>query len=292
MISVTLFGVFHFCRGQDLLETLDAEFPDVPEFAIATFKTTRIGLGQSVETRKNGTLELSANTRFWNLPERTQSFFADRMNGRLGMAYSLHDRLTLGVGVSNLDGILDGYVKYKLVDQRTDGKGSPITLTLFQNTSLRSNPRRGLNASEDFLDKLAYTSQLLIARKFTRNFSLQLSPTYVHRGSNLFAGNPLNHFALGFGARYRVGGHVSITSEYYYLADPPNSFQHFDPFSLGVNWEMTDLLLQFYLCNAGNIAEDAFITQTRNNFNFRDGNLYFGFNATFVLHLRNNAKSK
>jgi len=49
---------------------------------------------------------------------------------------------------------------------------------------------------------------------------------------------------------------------------------------------LTDLMLQFHLSNAPNISEDAFITQTRNNFNTRDGNLFFGFNATFILHLK------
>ena len=44
--------------------------------------------------------------------------------------------------------------------------------------------------------------------------------------------------------------------------------------------------LQFHLTNVRNFAEDAFITQTANNFNFKDPNLHFGFNATFVLHTK------
>lgn len=271
--------------AQELLQTLEKEYPEAPQYAFATFKTTRIALGHSVETRKKGTMELSVFSRFWNLPERTQSFVADRMNARFGISYALTDRWSTGFGASNLDGIFDGYLKYRLVEQRTDGKGSPVGITLLQNSSYRSIPNRGINASDGFWDKLAFTSQLLIAKKFTPNFSMQLSPTFIHRNSSRAAEDPNNHFAVGFGARYKVGGHVSITSEYYYLANPVNSFETFDPFALGVNWELTDLLLQFYLCNVGNIAEDAFITQTRNNFNFRDGNLYFGFNATFVLHL-------
>ena len=98
--------------------------------------------------------------------------------------------------------------------------------------------------------------------------------------------NPTKHFAVGIGGRYRIGGHVSIASEYYYQANPITSTSNFDAFAIGVNWELTDLMLQFILTNAHNMAEDAFITQTRNNFNTRYGNLFFGFNATLVLHFR------
>ena len=79
---------------------------------------------------------------------------------------------------------------------------------------------------------------------------------------------------------------MSITSEWYYLSNPLNSIQTYDSFALGVNWELTDLMLQFILTNTPFMAEDGYITQTRNNFDTRDGNLYFGFNATLVLHLK------
>ena len=57
---------------------------------------------------------------------------------------------------------------------------------------------------------------------------------------------------------------------------------------IGVNWELSHLMLQFHVTNARNYAEDVFITQTTNNFNFKDPNLHFGFNATFVLHTSKN----
>jgi hypothetical protein len=57
---------------------------------------------------------------------------------------------------------------------------------------------------------------------------------------------------------------------------------------IGVNWELSHLLLQFQITNARSFAEGDFITQTQNNFNLHDGNFHFGFNATFVLHTRKN----
>ena len=287
LVLVCFLAIFNLGHSQSLLESLDKEHEDTSYPVQATFKATRIGLGQSVETRKQGGLEISANTRFWNIREETQGFIADRVTSRLGASYAFSDRFTLGAGVTTFDGIFDAFGKFRLAYQKT-GKGWPISITLFQNASLKTNPGRSINQADSFSDKLSFGTQLLLARKFTRNFSLQLSPTFIHRNSAISPEDPTNHFALGFGGRYRVGGHVSITSEYYYLANPIESSTTFDAFSLGINWELTDLMLQFYMTNSHNIAEDVFITQTRNNFNTRDGNFFFGFSATILLHLKEN----
>ncbi|MEM8928835.1 MAG: DUF5777 family beta-barrel protein [Bacteroidota bacterium] len=290
--SRSLLGVFlllltyNYVASQSLLEEVEKEVAQGKSFTEATFKTTTLALGQSVQTRNQGTMELSANSRFWNIPQRTQGFLADRMSTRFGVSYALSNRLTAGLGITTFDGIFDSYAKYRIVKQVEEGKGSPFTITLFQNMSIRTNPNRSINASDGFSDKLSFTTQALLARKFTRNLSLQLSPTFIHRNSTRNPLDDTNHFALGLGGRYRIGGHVSVSSEYYYLANPINSVTTYDAFAIGVNWELTDLMLQFHLTNTPNMAEDAFITQTRNNFNTRDGNLFFGFNATFILHFK------
>ncbi len=283
-------------NAQNLLDTLEKEYPDIPQYEIATFKATRISIGHSIENRKKGVLEVVAMNRFWNIPNyRGQSFVADKLSARIALEYGISDRLTFGAGGSTLDGIFDGFLKYKLIRQRSDGKGSPLSVTLFQNGSYRSKKRNrpffmDVNRFDDFSDKLAFTSQLLVARKFTPQFSMQISPTYIHRSSSAFEEDPNNQFAIGAGARYKLGGHVSIVSEYYYVINPLKSVDTYDAFSLGVNWELSDVMLQFQLTNTRGMVEDAFITQTPNNFNFKDGNLVFGFNAIFVLHLHQKQK--
>ncbi|WP_271767811.1 DUF5777 family beta-barrel protein [Aquimarina algiphila] len=291
-----LMGFSNSVKSQGLLDTLEKEYPDTPQYEIATFKATRISIGHSIENRKKGVLEIKAMNRFWNIPNfEGQRFVADKINARLALEYGISDRLTFGAGVSTLDGIFDGFLKYKLLRQRSDKKGSPISMTLFQNGSYRSRRNRpftDINRFEDFTDQLAFTSQVLIARKFTPQFSMQLSPTYIHRSSSTFDEDPNNHFAIGIGGRYKLGGHVSIVSEYYYVLNPLKSIDTYDAFALGVNWELSDVMLQFQLTNTRGMVEDNFITQTPNNFNFKDGNFVFGFNATFVLHLNQKRKQK
>lgn len=284
LLLFLLLSGFYGLNAQDLLKIVEQEYPDKPLYALATFKATRIAIGHSVETRKKGVLEWHLMNRFWNTPIPSQSFWADRLSVRFALEYGVSDRFTLGMGGTTWDGIFDGFLKYRLVRQRMGKKGSPFSVTVFQNASYRSDSYPGITMQDNFKNRLSYTSQVLIAHKFDPNFSLQLAPTFVHRGSLLFSGDTRNHFALGFGGRYKLGNHVSVVSEYHYVTNPIEAVDTYDAFAIGVNWEISDVILQFHLTNARSMAESAFITQTFNNFNFNDGNLHFGFNFTYVLH--------
>lgn len=283
--------------AQSLLDTLEEKYPDSIEYESSTFKASRISIGHSVETRKKGILEIQTMSRFWNIPnfdpaKRSQSLIVDKMSTRIGLEYGISDRLTFSVGATTLDGIFDSFFKYKLLRQTKNSNKSPFSISLFLNASLRTHSASpgDVHLSSSFGDKLAFTNQVLIARKISHQFSLQVSPTFIHRVSNRFDANPQNHFAMGLGGRYKVGEHISIVSEYYYQANPLKSKKTYDAISLGVNWELSDVMLQFQLTNIRGATEDAFITQTPNNFNFNDGNFVFGFTGIFILHTRNALK--
>ena len=276
-------------NGQGLLDKLDNEFPDKPVYEIATFKTTRIGLGHSIETRKKGALEISLYNRYWNIPNfKGQRFLADKITTRYGLEYAFSDNFTFGFGYTNFDKISDGYLKYRLLKQSSGSKKTPITITLSQGISHRktANANPNLYGGNSSSSSYAFTSQALIARKFNPDLSIQITPTFIHRGAASLSNDPNSQFALGFGGRHKIGRHASIVSEYYYVANPLKSIDTYNAFMVGVNWELSHLLLQFHITNARNYAEDTFITQTTNNFNFNDPNLHLGFNATFVLHTK------
>ena len=292
--KITLLGFLFFLLSnynsfaQDLLNQLNKEFPDEITSTIATFKTTRIGIGHSIETRKKGALEISLYNRYWNIPNfEGQRFLADVVSRRYGLTYSFTDNLSFGIGYEDHDEIADGFIKYKLLNQN---KKRPVSITLLQTISHRSleNTSSNLYQPSSSENKYSFISQVLIARKFNANLSLQIAPTYVRRENNETTNDPNNQFALGFGGRHKISNHASIVSEYYLVANPLKSIDTFNAFMVGVNWELGDLLLQFQMTNARNFAEDTFITQTRNNFNAKDGNFHFGFNATFLLHTKKN----
>lgn len=284
-------SVIHCIHAQDVLQALEDASVEDSSPTIATFKGTRISIGQSVETRKKGSLEISWMNRFWNrpLPEgqvTTQSFAADRWNTRIGVDYSISDRLTVGAGYVSEYESVDLYGKYRLFYQRDTGRKFPVSISLFQGGVFRDNTLNGASFEVPDSNKFASTTQLLIARKVDKNFSVQLAPSFIYRAEDeLIENESTTYFALGFGARYKVGNHVSLVSEYYYVPSPFVSIDTYGPFSIGANWEVSDLLLQFKLTNARDFVEDNVIVKTLNNFNFRDGNLHFGFQATYFLQL-------
>ena len=283
---------FNMFGQQELLDQLDAIAPDSTFAVQATFKSTRIGIGHSVETRRKGVLEVTAQNRFWNRPteETTQTFAADKYNGRFELAYGVTDQLTVGGAFGTGYTSIDLFAKYRLLYQKPK---LPISLSVFQNVVHREkNP--GIYSRElNFSDELAYTSQVLIASKINSNLSLQLSPTFIYRNADRLAdGVDPSSFALGLGARYKIGRFVSLTSEYFLVDDPSEDITTYGPFSLGVNWEIADLMLQFKLTNARNLVEDKFIARTFNNFNFRNGNLHFGFQATYLIHFKHSNRLK
>jgi opacity protein-like surface antigen len=275
---------------QDMLTKLEKEYPIKPIYELATFKTTRIGLGHSIEMRKKGALEISLFNRFWNREDDSRKrVVPDEVSLRFGLNYAITDNFTIGGGYTNFDGITDGFIKYKILRQQKNTSKAPVSIVFFQGVSNRNKVdfESNLYAEDEIINSNVYSfvSQALIAKKFNQNFSIQLTPTFIHRDKSIFIDQPKNQFAVGLGARYKLGGHISLVSEYYYTINPVSAN---NPFMIGVNWELSHLLLQFQMTNTRSFVEDAFITQTQNTFNFADGNFHFGFNAIFVLHAKKN----
>ena len=289
-ILIYTFGLLVFAifsaKAQDLLEILDDETPKMPMYTLATFKANRVVLGQSVETRKKGILELVLGTRYWNIPnnDASQSFGADRFSGSFAMQYAFSDRFTFGAGVGSFDGILNAFAKYRLVRQRQD-KNVPFGITLVQGASYFSRDFARFNLPQNSSERLSYVTQAIIARKFDRNLSLQLTPTYIHMGSNQPVVDKNSLFVLGFAGRYKLSNHVSIASEYGYLFGRDEGEEGYNLFALGVNWEIGDLIMQFSMSNSKSFDDISNYTLNPNNFHFRPGGLHIGVNATYVLQL-------
>ena len=211
-ILVLVFTATGNLQAQDLLSILDNETTD-SQYVPATFKMTRIAFGHSTEVRPKNVLEVFVANRFWNLPQNaSQSFVADRMSSRFALEYSLSDRLTFGLGASTFDHLFDGFFKYRLVLQKRGGKGWPVNVTLFQNASYDSSAIPNLSIADGFSDRMSFTTQVLISRRFSKNFSFQLSPSVVNRSLGLSDDDPTSLLALGARSRYPLCGHVSFAT--------------------------------------------------------------------------------
>jgi len=252
-------------RAQDpLLRLLDDSISANarPSYVTGTFKATHIVNMQTVESPAAGSL----------------NFGLDNATLRLGLDYGITDRLDIGAGRSSFDKTFDGYVKYKLLRQTDGTDRMPVTvsaLATISNYTLKYPEKSYLDATY----RTAYMGQLLIARKFSRIFSAELSPTYLHYNLVPAAADKNDEFALGAGGRLKITKRMSINAEYNYLL--PNqmvSTKVHNSFSLGWDIETGGHVFQLVFTNSQGLIESQYIGQTTGSWG--DGGIYFGFNIS------------
>ncbi len=245
-----------------------------------TFRSIYNMNSQSTETLWNGFLFFAITHRFTSpVSSGIKEFWGmdGYSNIRLGLAYGINDNLMVGIGRSRLNKIYDGYVKYKVLSQKS--QGMPITLSLLGQTSIRSQdfPANQQDLLE-FTDRLSYSVQALIARKFNRWLSLQLSPTYTHQNLSILRDQPNGRFSLGFTAHTKVNSKSSIQVEYYLnqLTDDPNAQ---DVVGISLDYTSVKHSFQIQFTNATTILPAEFLAYTNRSFFEADG-IYFGFCIT------------
>ncbi|MCB0583176.1 MAG: hypothetical protein KDD10_28110 [Phaeodactylibacter sp.] len=279
-----LFTPLFFLSAQegDLLSLIDEE--ERTEYVTAAFKTNRVIHGHSIENTAGGVLDVKIAHRFGRLNTGFFEFYGlDNAMARIGADYGITDQLTVGLGRNGFLNTFDGFLKYKFLRQSTGKKNMPVSAALLGTLEFRAtkeNPDPEGQASSRF----AYTYQLLVGRKFSQAFSLQLMPTLVHR--NLVDFNEQNDvFAIGLGARQKITKRVALTLEYYYVpgdqlpSDDIN--RYYNSLAIGFDIETGGHVFQLHFTNSTSMIHRGFITETTGN--WADGDIHFGFNIARVF---------
>jgi Membrane bound beta barrel domain (DUF5777) len=269
----------------DLLKELEASEPVKPVYTEATFKGTRAVNGHSIETKRKGELEFLISHRFGRLNSGAYEFWGlDQAFIRLGFEYGINDRLGVGVGRNSFNKIYDSYIKYKVLRQQSGVKNIPVTITAFGSLAIQSAPRSSDDPTIVFNDRLAYTAQLHIGRKFSPKLSLQLSPTIIHtnRVDQQMMRN--DQYALGVAGRYKLTRSLSLNSEYYYRVDAIEQTPYFNSLAFGLDIETGGHIFQLIVSNTQGMVERTIINETTGD--FFEGDIHFGFNITRTFQLR------
>jgi hypothetical protein len=254
-----------------------------PDKTIATFKTTRISNGHSVEVLPAGILDVKIQHRFGTINSGIKEFFGlDQAVIRLGLDYGISDRFMIGIGRTSYQKQLDGFLKYKLLEQKP--QGMPVTVTGLASMMYRTDDYdAGLPYQINETDRLAYCVQMLIARKFTEGISLQFMPTLVHYNIVPTSSDPNDIISMGVGGRFKLTPSTSFNIEYYYNL-PGNRFEGTrNSLAMGFDIETGGHVFQLVFTNGQGIAEKPFITETTGD--FFDGDIHFGFNISRVFQL-------
>ncbi len=306
--AALIFSGFSISAQDDLLSLLDsAGGPKVHEKVSATFKTTKVINMQSTETVKRKTMDFRVTHRFGNIgPEsggggHTLYGFDNSADIRISFDFGITDNLTLGVGRSKANELIDGLVKWKFLSQTADNH-IPLSVAFFG--SMSYDPRdasqfySGTVPGPDFhqneIHRFAYTSQLLIARKFGSRFSMQIAPTYQHR--NFVAGyiNADNGkeetnglFAVGVGGRIKITKRLAIIADYYYTFSDyragNTASPFYSPLAIGIEIETGGHVFHLNFTNASGIIENNYIPYTTDS--WLKGGFKFGFNISRVFNL-------
>lgn len=261
-----------------------------PVYTLSTFKSTRVVLAQSVEAPVNGDLTFIISHRFGDIRGGFYDFFGlDNARNRLGLEYGIGDIIGLTFGRNSYEKTYDGAVKIRMVRQQTGVKNIPLSLTwyseIYLNTLKWSDPER----DNLFSSRISYANQLLIARKFGKRLSLQLSPSHVHRNLVEYEIDQNDVFALGFSGKYNFARKVSINAEYFWLLPGQTADDFENSLSLGFDFETGGHVFQLHLSNSQGITTKDFIAGTTGR--WLDGDLYLGFNIYRVFPLGKKRKN-
>ncbi len=287
LLVVVLSFVSSLQAQDDLLTLLEGEQKDAStRYTSATFKSTRIVNGHSVEVRPGGVLDFIISHRFGRINEGIgQLYGLDDSQVRIALEYGISDKFNIGFGRSSVGKVLDGYLKYKILRQSEGAKASPVSVSAFTSMAIVTGPGAfGYpEANNRFSQRLTYAYQLLIARKMSSKLSLQITPTLIHRNTVPTRSDPNGVVSVGFGGRYKLTNRIAFNTEYYHLATDLGADYH-PSFSVGFDIETGGHVFQLHITNSRAMIEKGFVAET--NGTWGEGAIHYGFNISRVFNLK------
>ncbi len=278
--------------AQDLMDMLGDDQAQKTEYTYATFKASRIVNGQSIENPKKGALNFVISHHFGQINEGWYEFFGlDQANIRFGFEYGITDWLAIGIGRTSVNKTYDGSAKVKILRQSKGLKNMPLSLSYYTDVAITSLKWQYPERNNYFSSRLYYVHELLIARKFSKRISLQLTPAYIHRNLVPSTKDPNDIFAVGAGGRFKLTNRLAINAEYFYLLNGKtgysypdyNETQYHNSFSFGLDIETGGHVFQIYLTNSQGLIDSQFIPNTTGDWFNGDIHIGFNINRTFQI---------
>ena len=270
----------------DLMSMLEKEVMDDDKNAInyttATFKTTRLINGHTVENVGKGVLDVKISHRFGKVNGGGYELFGlDNATMRMGADYGITRTLMVGIGRSTFEKTYDAFFKLKLLSQSTGKRRMPVTLSYVPTVAYKTQKFEEPERQNYTTSRFFFTHQLILGRKFSEGTSFQLMPTFTHRNLVPGATDPNDLFALGIGGRQKLSKRVSLNAEYYYQHPDYKLEGTTNSLSVGFDIETGGHVFQLHFTNSQGMSERTFISETRGGWG--KGDIYFGFNISRVF---------
>jgi hypothetical protein len=276
-------------RSQDNLDSLmnAGGKATEKEYVNNAFKSSRVIMGHSMEMLGSGVLDFRILHRFGTVKNGLSDMFGlDDATMRMGFDYGLTRNLTIGVGRSTRLKELDAFAKYRIVQQSTGKKSSKFSLLAAAGITCYTGKWADEARKNYFSSRLAYYGQLIVGRKFSENFTLQLAPTFVHRNLVQFNSDENDMVAIGIGSRLKLSKRTALVLDAFPQVFGTREDYHQVPISIGVDIETGGHVFQLHFSNATGMNEKAFITETTQKWSKSE--FQFGFNLSRVFTIKKN----
>lgn len=248
-------------QAQDLDQLLEQSAPD-NSVVSATFKSTRVVTQQSVETSGKGVLNMVLSHRFGALGSGFDQFFGlDMAHTRLGLDYGITDRINVGLERANDDTRkpVNAWTKLRLLQQKN--QGMPLSLSWYSSYSADLAPNPGLGFEYTWKQRSSSIHELILARKFSENLSLQISPTLVQRGLYALKSDVGLLPLLGMAGRYKISHRIALSGETFVPLMSRSGTPYEINASAGLDIETGGHVFQIHLSNTTALSEDRALTE-------------------------------
>jgi hypothetical protein len=280
--TILFFSVGFAFAQDDLLNELSSEKTNTKEIETSAFKGLQIANMQSTKLTSKGEWYMVVSHRFGDLTNGFDNFFGlDNAYTKFGGIYGVTDWLSVGASRHTYDKVYEVTAKYRLANQIKDG--FPVTLVGYNTIDINSKLDAATYSGLKFTNRLAFSTQFLISRKFSDSFSLELNPIYIHKNLYDYGTEQKNEFFMGTGARYKIAKRMSLNIEYAAristIEGARSPYQN--PLTLGLDIETGGHVFQLVLSNSQAMNDVAMYSRPSGNWN--GGGIYFGFNMYRVF---------
>jgi hypothetical protein len=275
------FTIGYASAQDDLLDQLNAEKSNVKDKETTAFKGLQICNIQSTKMTAKGEWYMVISHRFGDLTQGLDNFFGlDNALTKIGGIYGVTDWLSLGASRHTYNKIYEVTAKYKFANQITNG--FPVSIvgynTMDVNTALSTDQYPNLTST----NRLAYSSQLLMSRKFSEALSFEVGGVYVHKNLYDDALELKDQYLVAAGGRCKLSKRLSVNLDYAYKINQlENAPLYQNPLSVGLDIETGGHVFQMVFSNSQPMNDVAVFTNATGKWN--GGSLYFGFNMYRVF---------
>ncbi|MEO6404308.1 MAG: DUF5777 family beta-barrel protein [Ferruginibacter sp.] len=258
------------------------------EKVTGTFRSTRVINSHSTEMLHKGEMDFRILHRFGSVKTGYKNLFGlDNASMRLSFDFGITNNFMIGIGRSTLLKDIDIFAKTRILQQTKGENEMPVSflvaggyIVTTQESLAPKNPT--------IVDRSSYYLQMIIGRKFTPDFSMQLSPMVLHNNTTLNATDDQTIIGLGGGMRYKVSQRIAIVLDYNYAIGKLDATIK-NPLSVGVDIGTGGHVFQLHFSNATGMNEKGYLTQTTGDF-FK-GDVRFGFNLSRIFRIGKKQKT-